>query len=292
MNNRPFYETVWEKQFLNEGELITNANSNSHVTGTVYYDSSSRLEDPYFTVDALQSFRDKVNKLSPKVGDGFDYISIGQLITLLNSTFGESGYRFIEVSRRIDSICGYDYHFIIRMALIIPSYSILIIREGLESISNKALKPGHRGYCIGDSDLSHLLDTSPEGALSLWKNAEADAKKRCAVDLGVGAQFLPDPAENSKNGRKINKPQKAEKEPSGEEVQTEDELVKRSVAMADLKAILKTKGMKSPDLYPIASAVLKRDISKWDELSSNDMNTIVSYFNGGEVVVGVKETTV
>lgn len=249
-------------------------------------DWAGRNSTQAYSTDAigeLELFRSEVEKLEPTKADTFDYVSIGQALDLLNESFGQHSYYFIELSRRIDTINRYDYHFIIRMMFVIPRLGICIIREGLESFSNKALKQGFRGNSVSGADLNQILDSTPEGALSLWKNAEADAKKRCLVDMGVGSQFLPDPAENKKHGRKVGREQPASEDSQEEStvptvVQSEDDVVRRSEAMTALKVLMKKMGMKSQDLYPIAGRLLKpKEISKWKDLSADDMILVTNF---------------
>lgn len=275
-NDDSFYQTVWMQEHLCDYDAIQIA------------DKRIGQDDNDLSVgqEQLLKFNETVGQIEPSQGEGFEYISIGQVLDLLNDSFGRNSYQFIELSRRVDTINRSDYHFVVRVMLLIPSLGLYIIREGLESFSNKAFKQGFRGNSVAGADLASLLDVTPEGALSLWKNAEADAKKRCLVDMGVGSQFLVDPAENKKHGRKAAKASKeAPPEAEGETVvQSEDEVVRRSKSMTELKVLMKEKGMKSPALYPIASRVLEKEVSKWADLSADDMIAVITHMreNNGE----------
>jgi len=273
LNKDQFYRTIWQQEHTTDREVQ-------------FYHEQNKKAVTEEALGELELFKSQVDEIEPTKADSFEYISIGQALDLLNESFGQHSYSFVEISRRIDMINRNDYHFIIRMAFLLPKLGICIIREGVESFSNKAFKQGFRGQSVAGAQLEQWLDTSPEGALSLWKNAEADAKKRCLVDMGVGSQFLVDPAENKKHGRKAGKAaQESQGETESDEapaappvVQSEDDIVRRSEAMAALKILMKKKGMKSPQLYPIANRLLKpKEVSKWADLTADDMITVANY---------------
>lgn len=281
LNSDPFYKTIWERVCFSDYNAV-------YLFNTIDSGKAATDED----LARLDLLNTNIEEVIPKETDSFEYVSIGQVIKLMNDSFGANGYHFVELSRRIDTINNVDYHFIIRMMLTIPSLGIFSIREGLESFSNKALKQGHRGISVSGLNISLLVDTSPEGLLSVWKNAEADAKKRCAVDLGIGSQFLVDPAENKKHSRKANAKAQSEDEGTEAPVQSEDDIVKRSESMMKLKIIMKQRNMKSPTLYAVAMNIFRKDITKWADLSTEDMDKLTEFLSGEQGGEAQQEVTV
>jgi len=260
------YETVWERLQYTDYEA-------NEIASSLYYKT---LE-----TGAMDGFEAAINEIIPQDSpdESYKYVSITQVINLLNLYFGHTEFNFIELSRRVDKVLdGIDYHFIVREMLVIPMCGFNIIREGVESLSNKGFKEGFRGLPISEIPSEEMYDLSAEGVLSLWKNAEADAKKRCGIDIGIGSQFISDPLANEKSGKKIKKVIKNSKsEPEAKKpeetpvILKEDDLVTHTNALIALKVVMKKHKMKAPDLYVICPEVLGRPVSKMKELGTGEV---------------------
>ena len=285
------YQTVWEQKFFDDESAIVSFSKKN----TAHY---QHLLEPEYIQAVVKKLDKAKNIIEPKSADTFDFVSIGQVIDLLNDVFTQQGYRYIEVSRRVDSLMnGADYHFVVRMALIIPDLEYCVIREGYESFSNKGFKQGFRGMLVTEAELGTVVDLTPEGVLSLWKNAEADAKKRCVVDLGVGSQFLPDPAENKKHGKKGKKGEGTIQDASatleidsttdeGEPVkiidpviESGDDTVDRTEALLNLKKQMKRLKIKSPAVYELCTTVIGREVTKMKEFTKNELEALTLHLS-------------
>jgi len=280
------FQTVWEKKYYTDKEIR---------------DTRKDSDWDFENVKELQKLiNTEVETLIPKDAGDFEFISIGQVIEILNKVIGSAEYEYTELSRRIDSIMnGVDYQFVIRIALSIPSMNYFTIREGYESVSNKAFKQGFRGMSVRDSDVAGIIDLTPEGMLSVWKNAESDARKRCVLDLNIGSQFLPDPAENKKHGKKAAKGEgvaateapveesltdttdktEPEKEQVPPVILSGDDTVDRTEALLNLKKEMKSRKMKSPDVYVLCPTVIGREVKKMKDLTKGELEALTLHIS-------------
>jgi len=266
-------ETIWKDEFFSDkealriaGELITPSQLSTESKNQVY-----------------KNFKAEVNEIIPDDSptEKFTFIGVTKVMRLMNDFFGPQGFKFLELSRSIDNVMDLDLFFKVRGVLIIPDLDIVVIDEGVQSLTEGGLIDGVYDANLKHPDLDSAVNLSPDGILTMFKSARSDCIKRLCIHIGVGSQFLEDPlmklprSQREKPGKQ--KPKAEKPEPVSEEDKVEK--VRRDVANIEISRLTKNIGLSNKDLKVAVRDILGLDTDATvvrTRLSLDQLETVIT----------------